>query len=112
MDCQEDGGDFAKIVDLQDEHGDTALNIAARVGSRTLVRTLVDVGANKMLMNKLGLKPGDFGVESEVRTFITLGLFAHSLQELSGGPKRKTSLRRYDPYLPYQCRNLTMLSRT
>ncbi len=40
-----------------------------------------------MLMNKLGLKPGDFGVESEVRTVITLGLFAHSLQELSGGPK-------------------------
>jgi len=36
------------------------------VGSRTLVRTLLDVGANRTLMNKLGLKPGDFGVESEV----------------------------------------------
>ncbi|KAJ3815294.1 transcription factor [Lentinula aff. lateritia] len=58
-------GDFGCIVDLQDEHGDTALNIAARVGSRTLVRTLVDVGANKTLSNKLGLRPGDFGVESE-----------------------------------------------
>ncbi|KIK51538.1 hypothetical protein GYMLUDRAFT_981250, partial [Collybiopsis luxurians FD-317 M1] len=59
------GGDFRCIVDLQDEHGDTALNIAARVGSRTLVRTLIDVGANKALMNKLGLRPGDFGVEAE-----------------------------------------------
>ncbi|KAJ3994097.1 transcription factor [Lentinula boryana] len=58
-------GDFGCIVDLQDEHGDTALNIAARVGSRTLVRTLVDVGANKTLSNKLGLRPGDFGVETE-----------------------------------------------
>ncbi|KAJ3763785.1 transcription factor [Lentinula raphanica] len=58
-------GDFGCIVDLQDEHGDTALNIAARVGSRTLVRTLVDVGANKTLANKLGLRPGDFGVETE-----------------------------------------------
>ncbi|KAK0501546.1 hypothetical protein EDD18DRAFT_1431246 [Armillaria luteobubalina] len=87
--AKEDGGDFAKIVDLQDEHGDTALNIAARVGSRTLVRTLVDVGANKMLMNKLGLKPGDFGVESE---------------ELSGGPKPEDILAtlRSIPPVPVQ----------
>jgi len=60
------GGDFRSLVDLQDEHGDTALNIAARVGNRSLVRTLLDVGANRLLPNKLGLRPGDFGVESEV----------------------------------------------
>lgn len=66
------GGDFKSLVDLQDEHGDTALNIAARVGNRSLVRTLLDVGANRLLPNKLGLKPGDFGVESE---------------ELSSGPR-------------------------
>lgn len=60
------GGDFRSLVDLQDEHGDTALNIAARVGSRGLVRTLLDVGANRSLTNKLGLRPGDFGVETEV----------------------------------------------
>lgn len=70
--ANQEGGDFSRIVDLQDEHGDTALNVAARVGSRTLVRTLVDIGANKLLMNKLGLRPGDFGVESEVR-------FSHTL---------------------------------
>ncbi|KAK0194660.1 hypothetical protein F5146DRAFT_1102113 [Armillaria mellea] len=73
--AKEDGGNFAKIL------------IAARVGSRTLVRMLVDIGANKMLMNKLGLKPGDFGVESEVRSFIVIDLFACSLQGLSRGPK-------------------------
>ena len=65
--AQHQGGDFRSLVDLQDEHGDTALNIAARVGSRSLVRTLLDVGANRLLPNKLGLKPGDFGVETEVR---------------------------------------------
>jgi hypothetical protein len=59
-------GDFKSIADLQDEHGDTALNIAARVGNRSLVRTLLDVGANRILPNKLGLRPGDFGVEVEV----------------------------------------------
>lgn len=64
--AQHQGGDFRSIVDLQDEHGDTALNIAARVGNRSLVRTLLDVGANRILPNKLGLRPGDFGVETEV----------------------------------------------
>jgi regulatory protein SWI6 len=66
--AQQQSGDFRSIVDLQDEHGDTALNIAARVGNRSLVRTLLDVGANRILPNKLGLRPGDFGVETEVVT--------------------------------------------
>ncbi|KAI0741587.1 apses-domain-containing protein [Daedaleopsis nitida] len=57
--------DFKSIIDIQDEHGDTALNIAARVGNRSLVRVLLDAGANKLLANKLGLRPGDFGVEPE-----------------------------------------------
>jgi regulatory protein SWI6 len=64
--AQHQAGDFRSFVDLQDENGDTALNIAARVGNRSLVRTLLDVGANKILPNKLGLRPGDFGVETEV----------------------------------------------
>ncbi|KIM44731.1 hypothetical protein M413DRAFT_442684 [Hebeloma cylindrosporum] len=50
--AQQQSGDFRSIVDLQDEHGDTALNIAARVGNRSLVRTLLDVGANRILPNK------------------------------------------------------------
>ncbi|PPQ98248.1 hypothetical protein CVT26_003419 [Gymnopilus dilepis] len=75
--AQHQGGDFRSIVDLQDEHGDTALNIAARVGNRSLVRTLLDVGANRILPNKLGLRPGDFGVETE---------------ELSGGPRAEDIL--------------------
>jgi regulatory protein SWI6 len=65
--AEHEGGDFKSLVDLQDEHGDTALNIAARVGNRSLVRSLIDVGADRGLPNKLGLRPGDFGVENEVR---------------------------------------------
>ncbi|KNZ71583.1 hypothetical protein J132_08094 [Termitomyces sp. J132] len=30
------GGDFKSLVDLQDEHGDTPLNIAAQVGNRSM----------------------------------------------------------------------------
>jgi regulatory protein SWI6 len=68
--AEHQGGDFSSFVDLQDEHGDTALNIAARVGNRSLVRTLLVVGANRILPNKLGLRPGDFGVETEVRIIL------------------------------------------
>ncbi|KAF8141533.1 apses-domain-containing protein [Boletus edulis] len=87
--AQNQGGDFRSIVDLQDEHGDTALNIAARVGNRSLVRTLLDVGANRILPNKLGLRPGDFGVEVE---------------ELSGGPRAEDILAslRTGPSAPVQ----------
>lgn len=86
---QNEGGDFRSLIDLQDEHGDTALNVAARVGNRGLVKTLLDVGANRTLANKLGLRPGDFGVEPE---------------ELGGIPRPEdplTSLR-VAPSLPVQ----------
>ncbi|KAF9919088.1 transcriptional regulator swi6 [Lobosporangium transversale] len=66
------GGDFASIVDIQDKNGDTALTIAARVGDRYLTKMLLDVGANREIENKVGLRAGDFGIEE--------------LSELSGPP--------------------------
>jgi regulatory protein SWI6 len=54
------------LVDVQDVHGDTALNVAARVGNRGLVKLLLEAGADKARANKLGLKPQDFGVEVDV----------------------------------------------
>lgn len=59
-------GQFSELVDAEDSHGDTALNIAARVGNRGLVRMLIEVGADKVKPNKLGLRPGDFGVDGVV----------------------------------------------
>lgn len=53
------------LVDLQDVRGDTALSVAARVGSRPLVNLLLDAGADKAKANKLGLRPCDFGIEVE-----------------------------------------------
>ncbi|KAL1747840.1 hypothetical protein HDZ31DRAFT_31026 [Schizophyllum fasciatum] len=76
-------GDYKSFVDLQDEHGDTALNIAARVGNRSLVRTLLDVGANRSLPNKLGLRPGDFGIETEE---LSVGKAEDILAGLRSGP--------------------------
>jgi regulatory protein SWI6 len=54
------------LIDVQDVHGDTALNVAARVGNKGLVNMLLDAGADKTKGNKLGLRPVDFGVEVEV----------------------------------------------
>ncbi|KAI9625091.1 hypothetical protein H4Q26_016479 [Puccinia striiformis f. sp. tritici PST-130] len=57
------GGQFdSQFFDAVDLNGDTALNIAARVGNKHLVRMLLDVGADKTIGNNLGLKPIDFGV--------------------------------------------------
>ncbi|KAI0073525.1 transcription factor [Panus rudis PR-1116 ss-1] len=87
--AQNQEGEFRSLVDLQDEHGDTALNVAARVGNRNLVRALLDVGANRILPNKLGLRPGDFGVEPE---------------EFAGGPRAddRISSLRSGPSAPVQ----------
>jgi len=75
-----EGGRFKDLVDAQDAYGDTALNIAARIGNRTLVRMLLDVGADKLKPNKLGLRPTDFGVEDPVRPCLSL-LPRHVLRE-------------------------------
>lgn len=60
------------LVDVQDTHGDTALNVAARVGNKGLVKLLLDAGADKARCNKLGLKPQDFGIEVEVSWRLTM----------------------------------------
>lgn len=59
------------LVDVQDVHGDTALNVAARVGNKGLLKLLLDAGADKARANKLGLKPQDFGIEIEVNNEMT-----------------------------------------
>ncbi|KAG8746220.1 transcriptional regulator swi6 [Ceratobasidium sp. 414] len=76
------GGEFRTFVDAQDENGDTALCVAARVGNRALVRMLVDVGADRALANKLGLRPGDFGVEGQ----------ASSMEEVLGALRARPSV--------------------
>ena len=52
-----------EIVNAQDKNGDTALNIAARVGNKNIVQQLLEVGADPTIPNRAGLKPVDFGVQ-------------------------------------------------
>lgn len=59
---QHEGRFEKEFVDAIDYNGDTALNIAARVGNKHLLQMLLDVGASQSISNKLGLGPADFGV--------------------------------------------------
>lgn len=58
---------MSEIVNAQDDMGDTALNIAARIGHRSIISQLLEVGADPRIANNAGLKPLDFaiGVEAE-----------------------------------------------
>jgi regulatory protein SWI6 len=53
---------MSDIVNIQDKNGDTALNIAARVGNKNIAQQLLEVGADVAISNRAGLRPVDFGV--------------------------------------------------
>ncbi|KAJ3194496.1 transcriptional regulator swi6 [Irineochytrium annulatum] len=52
---------MSSVLDMKDRHGDTALNVAARIGNRNIMEQLLNVGANPLLDNYAGLRPSDFG---------------------------------------------------
>ncbi|KAI3330364.1 hypothetical protein F4824DRAFT_492279 [Ustulina deusta] len=56
---------MSEIVNAQDKSGDTALGIASRVGNRSIISQLLEVGADPNIANAAGLRPSDFGVGSE-----------------------------------------------
>jgi regulatory protein SWI6 len=53
---------MTEIVNAQDNSGDTALNIAARIGNRSIISQLLEVGADPNIANRAGLRPVDFGI--------------------------------------------------
>jgi ankyrin repeat protein len=53
---------MAEIVNAQDKLGDTALNLAARTSTTTIIDQLIEVGADPHIGNRGGLAPVDFGV--------------------------------------------------
>ncbi|KAJ1744078.1 transcriptional regulator swi6 [Coemansia sp. RSA 989] len=63
VESQTSNADFAAFLNLQDVHGNTALNIAARAGDRAMVRMLLNAGASATIPNRVGLCPMDFGVD-------------------------------------------------
>jgi ankyrin repeat protein len=56
---------MSEVVNAQDHSGDTALNIAARIGNRSIISQLLEVGADPNIANRAGLRPLDFGIGIE-----------------------------------------------
>jgi len=50
----------ATFLNSQDKHGDTALNIAARIGYQYMVESLIKIGADVDIANFAGLKVQDY----------------------------------------------------
>ena len=56
---------MTEIVNAQDKSGDTALNLAARTSTTSIIDQLVEVGADLNIPNRGGLAPVDFGVMTD-----------------------------------------------
>ena len=53
---------MSEIVNAQDKSGDTALNLAARTSTKSIIEQLLEVGADPHIANRGALAPIDFGV--------------------------------------------------
>ncbi|PWN52248.1 hypothetical protein IE53DRAFT_385332 [Violaceomyces palustris] len=62
--ANEKSGKYKGLIDAQDEEGETALGIVARLGNASMTRMLLDVGARKDLPNSLGIRPSDWGIDA------------------------------------------------
>lgn len=74
---------MTEIVNAQDKSGDTALNLAARTSTTTIIDQLVEVGADPNIPNRGGLAPVDFGVMTDTANPVrdtTMSMFDPSMQ--------------------------------
>ncbi|KAF2108894.1 apses transcription factor-like protein [Lophiotrema nucula] len=54
-----------EMVNARDKAGNTALNLAARIGNRNIISQLMEVQADPSIANHKGVRPIDFGVGSD-----------------------------------------------
>jgi hypothetical protein len=55
-----------EMVNARDKAGNTALNLAARIGNRNIISQLMEVQADPTIPNHKGTRPVDFGVGSDL----------------------------------------------
>jgi ankyrin repeat protein len=61
-----------EMVNARDKAGNTALNLAARIGNRNIISQLMEVQADPTIPNHKGTRPIDFGVGSDLGDSETL----------------------------------------
>ncbi|KAL9576200.1 MAG: hypothetical protein Q9212_007301 [Teloschistes hypoglaucus] len=60
---------MSEVVNAQDIAGDTALHCAAKIGNQAMVQQLIEVGADRTLPNRRGLRPIDIpGVGGDAKS--------------------------------------------
>ena len=69
---------MSQIVNAQDKSGDTALNLAARTRTTSIIQQLLEVGADPHITNNGELAPADFGVGNETKVITESNSFANS----------------------------------
>ncbi|KAI8645078.1 hypothetical protein BD408DRAFT_441167 [Parasitella parasitica] len=57
--------ELISILNVQDTNGDTALTIAAKIGNRRLIKSMIDAGASTEIANEDGSTPKDYFGEIE-----------------------------------------------
>ena len=82
---------MSEIVNSTDLNGDTALNIAARVGNKSIIQQLLEVGANPTIPNRGGLRPMDFGVAGDTSAVNVDGETSNQLIKASDAPQSRVS---------------------
>ena len=93
-----DASTKASLLDAQDDEGETALSIAARLGNTNMIKMLLDAGARKDLPNYLGITPLDWGISNaspDGGVLQELGSYrpadvVRSLMKPSPGPVKKS----------------------
>lgn len=76
---------MSEIVNAQDKSGDTALNLAARTSTRSIIDQLIEVGADPHIGNNGGLAPVDFGVINDTNDHQSNNRIAN-LDGIGNGP--------------------------
>lgn len=56
---------LSHIVNAKDKAGNTALNLVARIGNRSIIQQLLEIHADPGLANNKGVSAKDFGIGSE-----------------------------------------------
>lgn len=81
---------MAEIVNIQDRSGDTALIIAARIGNRSIISQLIEVGADVGVPNRAGLRPVDFGIGDPTEAGDQFALGFHNQDKISSKTKESS----------------------
>jgi ankyrin repeat protein len=80
-----------EMVNARDKGGNTALNLVARIGNRSIISQLMEVQADPSIPNYKGMRPIDFGVGSELER-----LEAPSMSQMSSPSKSKAPLSKVE----------------